>query len=151
MRIIKASETEFKKEISPECDSGENEDKNKEELNKAEANDITELKKEIERKLEMKYAYAASENIPSKLTATEMKGRFKDEEALEDAEKMAFIKRSREHVRPDFYAAKKALTAAEKLNCLLNIINNAFRRSCANLSAEGSHKSAVVAVMGTAS
>lgn len=75
----------------------------------APAADPAELK-ELERELNFVYPYSAAEELPSKVTATEMKGRWeRDAEAVDLTEKPSGIFRM-----PDFTGAERPLTGAEK-------------------------------------
>jgi ATP-dependent helicase/nuclease subunit A len=66
-------------------------------------------------KLGFKYPYPEAVLIPSKLTATELKGRFADYEAAEEAEAPDYAKKQRLPAsRPSFMTARTALTAAER-------------------------------------
>ncbi len=56
------------------------------------------------------YPWAGLANIPSKLTATQLKGRFRDEEAAEDA---AVARRPIAFRKPDFAGKEEPLTPAE--------------------------------------
>ena len=75
------------------------------------------LLEEIRRRLAFRYPYAAAEDLPSKLSPTELKGRAVDEEAALEAGEAprlgALRRRTREARRPDF-APRAALTAAQK-------------------------------------
>lgn len=68
----------------------------------------------VKRLLEFEYPHKAALSLPSKLTATELKGRFVDYEMNEDAARMPLSEREFELRRPSFAAEKKELTAAEK-------------------------------------
>ena len=69
--------------------------------------------KELVRSLAWIYPYAAAADLPSKLTATQLKGRELDSEAAEgtDAPRIA---RTVPFERPDFAAKKFGLTAAQR-------------------------------------
>ena len=60
--------------------------------------------------LNWRYPWAALSEIPSKLTATQLKGRFQDEEAAEDT---AVARRPITFRRPDFTEEERPLTPAE--------------------------------------
>lgn len=66
------------------------------------------------RKLSFVYPYIAAAGIPSKLTATGLKGRFADFEAAEDAEPLAAAAKRAPVVRPAFIANRTSLTPAER-------------------------------------
>ena len=68
---------------------------------------------DIARRLAFRYPHARAVNIPSKLTATELKGRETDEEAAQQAQPAFAPARAAEYRRPDFAAARK-LTPAER-------------------------------------
>jgi ATP-dependent helicase/nuclease subunit A len=65
----------------------------------------------LEENLAFVYPHRAAENLPSKLTATELKGR---READEDAQSLSTDKPSFTFRRPDFARADKPLTGAER-------------------------------------
>lgn len=69
---------------------------------------------EIERKLAFRYAHEAAIRLPSKLTATELKGRFLDREAAEEAEPLERPERIIVFDRPNFAIEDTPLTAAER-------------------------------------
>lgn len=69
-----------------------------------------EISAELKRRLSFRYPYALVEELPSKLTATELKGR---REANEDAESVA-PRPKRAFPMPDFTKKDKALTGAER-------------------------------------
>jgi ATP-dependent helicase/nuclease subunit A len=69
----------------------------------------------IRKNLSFVYPYTEAPHLPSKLTATELKGRFADYEAAEEAEKPAYSDRQRMlFTRPDFIVEKTELTGAER-------------------------------------
>lgn len=71
--------------------------------------------KEVIRNFNFSYPYEAACNIPSKLTATQQKGRLIDVEAADDGQEIPKIKKaSRSVKRPKFMEKEKGLTAAEK-------------------------------------
>ncbi len=78
-------------------------------------------------RLRFKYPYENAMNLPSKLTATELKGRFTDLEAAEEAESSAHLKsRPRPYDRPVFITEKTRLTATERgtaLHLAMQFIN----------------------------
>ncbi len=66
-------------------------------------------------KLGFRYPYPEAALIPSKLTATELKGRFADYEAAEEAETPEFIEKHQYPAsRPCFITSKTTLTATER-------------------------------------
>jgi len=66
-------------------------------------------------RLNWKYPYDSASGLPSKLTATELKGGFRREEAGEDAENVSVPEvMLAPPVRPDFLSGKRPLTAAQK-------------------------------------
>lgn len=68
---------------------------------------------EISSLLDFRYPYLHASQVPSKMTATQMKGRPVDEEASEDAE--TILPPVEKHLRrPDFVSAARGLTATEK-------------------------------------
>lgn len=69
---------------------------------------------EVRRRLGYLYPYPASASIPSKLTATELKGRYSDFEAAEEAEAPAYAKKQPPAARPGFITMRTALTPAER-------------------------------------
>ncbi len=80
---------------------------------------------QIQNALSWSYAYAAACDIPSKLTATQLKGRFGDEEAAHSAH----LPVSRAHMdRPAFITKRTGLTAAQKgtaMHLVMQLINYA--------------------------
>lgn len=82
-------------------------------------------------KLEFEYPYAAAVDIPSKLTATELKGRFPDFEAAEDAETIPKDKKRRELRTPDFSGPDRPITAAERGVALHLVMQYADYSKCA--------------------
>lgn len=73
--------------------------------------DITER---IRARLSFKYPYPEAGDIPSKITATEIKGRFLDLEAAEDAKPIINERPAPAFERPDFIRDLGGLTGAEK-------------------------------------
>ncbi|MPM06919.1 ATP-dependent helicase/nuclease subunit A [bioreactor metagenome] len=72
---------------------------------------------ELLERLSWTYPHLALVQVPSKLTATGMKGRFLDAEAAEEAEKPAASERTgkeRPLRRPEFVAGGRALTPSER-------------------------------------
>jgi len=68
---------------------------------------------ELIRRLSWQYPYMASANIPSKLTATAIKGRVLDREAAEEAERMV-ASQPEPIYRPNFMAEQVGLTPAQR-------------------------------------
>jgi ATP-dependent helicase/nuclease subunit A len=69
----------------------------------------------LRRSMAFRYPYQKAETMPSKLTATELKGRFVDLEASEEAEARVYAKKpGYVSARPVFAAERTALTAAER-------------------------------------
>jgi len=76
--------------------------------------EITDERHDIAEKLNWRYAYDVSE-IPSKLTATELKGRYQDSEVQEEAEQLESHELPVIIRKPEFISAQeRELTAAEK-------------------------------------
>lgn len=70
---------------------------------------------QLRRNLSYRYPYKTAETLPSKLTATELKGRLLDLEASEEAEARVYAKKPGYiAARPGFAVEKTALTAAER-------------------------------------
>jgi len=69
---------------------------------------------EIERRLNFRYAHEAATSLPSKLTATGLKGRFLDREAAEEAEKLKTSEKKYVFDRPNFALDDTPLTGAER-------------------------------------
>ena len=67
--------------------------------------------RELRENLSFRYPHTASENLPSKLTATELKGRA---EADEDAQELAPKRRSGVFRMPDFTRKNRPLTGAQR-------------------------------------
>ncbi len=69
----------------------------------------------LSEKLDHTYPYERAASLPSKLTATELKGRFTDYEAAEEAGTPEYLKSAaRPYGRPGFVTARTGLTAAER-------------------------------------
>jgi ATP-dependent helicase/nuclease subunit A len=69
----------------------------------------------LRRNLAYVYPYLEAASIPSKLTATGLKGRFADVEAAEEAESPDYVKKQRAPaLRPAFIVERKTLTRAER-------------------------------------
>ena len=69
----------------------------------------------LRRNLEYVYPYLEASGIPSKLTATGLKGRFSDAEAAEEAESPDYARKRRAPaLRPAFIVERKTLTGAER-------------------------------------
>lgn len=69
----------------------------------------------LREKLQFDYPYAKAAEIPSKLTATELKGRFADFEAAQEADIPEFSKKQSAPLpRPNFITLKTDLTASER-------------------------------------
>ena len=64
-------------------------------------------------RLEWKYPYAALADIPSKATATQLKGRELDQEAAEGTDARDLLQRPMEFPRPRFDQAQRGLTPSE--------------------------------------
>lgn len=90
--------------------------------------------KALREKLEWRYPYESSSCIPAKVTATELKGRFSDEEASEDAQPL-LERFSRPPRRPAFLEDERRLTAAEKGTAAHLVMQYADYERC--LSEEG--------------
>jgi ATP-dependent helicase/nuclease subunit A len=75
--------------------------------------DETKLK-ELASILEYKYPYMTATKLPSKITATELKGTYRFSEAAEEAESLNEVPQITEPTTPAFMDGKKGLTAAEK-------------------------------------
>jgi ATP-dependent helicase/nuclease subunit A len=69
---------------------------------------------EARRKLSFVYPYISASGIPSKLTATGLKGRFADYEAAENAEPLAAPAKRAPVIRPAFIANRTSLSPAER-------------------------------------
>ncbi|MBR7082298.1 MAG: helicase-exonuclease AddAB subunit AddA [Oscillospiraceae bacterium] len=69
---------------------------------------------EIAERVNFLYAHAAATNVPSKLTATELKGRYGEAEAAEDAYRTEPKLADPELKKPDFLGGDKPLTGAER-------------------------------------
>ncbi|HPE15997.1 MAG TPA: helicase-exonuclease AddAB subunit AddA [Oscillospiraceae bacterium] len=81
------------------------------------------------------YPYAAAENLPSKRTATQLKGRFQDAEAAAETR----VARPPRFERPRFVTARAALTAAERgtaLHLAMQFIDVSKTGSLADIRAE---------------
>ena len=73
----------------------------------------------LKEKLSWSYPYLACANIPSKLTATQVKGRTRDQEAAENAQSTTAVHREQKPIyRPRFIVEQKGLTAAQRGSAL---------------------------------
>ncbi len=72
------------------------------------------LFEDLVERLDYTYPYMAATKLPSKITATELKGSFIHQEAAEDAENLQELKIVRDPRRPDFMDGVRGLTAAQK-------------------------------------
>jgi ATP-dependent helicase/nuclease subunit A len=89
----------------------------------------------LRQKLNYKYPYQEAALIPSKLTATELKGRFADYEAAEEAEATEYIKKRRPPIqRPAFITERTALTASERGTALHLAMQYINFDKCSNIS-----------------
>lgn len=82
--------------------------------------------REIERNLSFRYAHEVAITLPSKLTATGLKGRFLDKEAAEEAEKLEAEPKQFVFDRPRFASERTELTSAERgiaLHLVMQYIN----------------------------
>ena len=69
----------------------------------------------LRKRLNFTYPYKQASELPSKLTATELKGRFTDYEAAEEADTPDYlIKKTIPYARPNFITKKTRLTATER-------------------------------------
>jgi len=75
--------------------------------------DETEIS-EIERRLSFRYAYEAATRLPSKLTATGLKGRFLDKEAAQEAGNLEKPEKKYAFDRPRFIEEDTPLTGVER-------------------------------------
>ncbi len=69
---------------------------------------------ELSEKLNFEYPFSAAETLPSKITATELKGRFFDQEAAEEAESVSAVYKNNVFRRPNFVVEKEGLSGAER-------------------------------------
>ena len=88
------------------------------------------IKEHIKRNLEFKYPYSESSDIPSKLTATQLKGRSLDSEVSDGAPVYADRKFSIR--KPDFARAEKPLTGSEKGTALHYVMQYIDYTKCLN-------------------
>lgn len=84
---------------------------------------------EIKRNMEFEYPDGTSENIPSKLTATELKGLMSDSELAEDAEYITPVIREIRARRPSF-DKKKQLSATEKGTLIHSVLQHIELDKC---------------------
>ncbi len=102
IRLIAAEKPEGVRKAKPEARPGHAD---------AAQSDIDALKE----KLSFTYPFQNSQNLPSKLTATELKGRYTDYEAAEEAQTPDYSKGGdRPYDRPVFITEKTRLTATER-------------------------------------
>lgn len=77
-----------------------------------------EVPAELRKRLEFVYPHLSAANMPSKITATELKGAYKDEEANEEAAGLEEVKipeiETRPPVRPRFMEGRGGLTPAQR-------------------------------------
>ena len=87
--------------------------------------------------LNYRYPYAISEQLPSKMTATELKGRFVDAEAADEAEPMqpSPALRRRGYDRPPFITESAGLTATERGTALHLAMQHIRYDGCATAEA----------------
>ncbi len=94
--------------------------------------------RELERQLSFSYPHAAAEELPSKVTATELKGQWEpDAEAVDLTEKPAGLFRM-----PDFSRGERPLTGAEKgvaTHLLLQYMDFSHSGSPEEIEAETAH------------
>ena len=89
----------------------------------------------IKEKLNFKYPYESAQELPSKLTATELKGRFTDMEAAEEAEKKLYHnKKIRPYDRPAFITEQTSLAAAERGTALHLAMQYIDYNNCTSLN-----------------
>ena len=91
----------------------------------------TEMLQELERRLSFQYEYAAVEKLPSKVTATEIKGRYRAED--EDTESL-LPKRHKSFRMPDFAKKDKPLTGAERGTAVHLVFQNILLKATENTS-----------------
>jgi ATP-dependent helicase/nuclease subunit A len=86
-------------------------------------------------KLGYRYPYSSAASIPSKLTATELKGRYTDLEAAEDADTPEYVKMQRPPTaRPGFITERTALTPTERGTALHLAMQYIDYNKCCNIS-----------------
>ncbi len=89
---------------------------------------------EIARRLSFGYAHEAATKLPSKLTATGIKGRFLDREVAEEAEKLNELPRKLAFDRPHFAEEETALTGAERGVALHLVMQYIDYKKCTSLA-----------------
>lgn len=89
---------------------------------------------EIQRRLSFQYPYGAASAVPSKLTATQLKGRRIDQEASEDAAELVTQRRKKIR-RPQFVQARRGLTPMEKGTANHLFLQFADYRQCTDAAA----------------
>jgi ATP-dependent helicase/nuclease subunit A len=89
---------------------------------------------EIERRLGFSYPYELATRLPSKLTATELKGRFLDREAAEEAEQLEKPEKRYVFRRPNFEVMETPLTAIERGIALHLVMQYIDYKKCSSLS-----------------
>ena len=104
------------------------------EENEAPAEADEALVEEIERRLSFRYPYEAATRLPSKLTATEIKGRFLDREAAEEAEPLEKPEKKIVFRRPNFEVSDSPLTAIERGIALHLVMQYIDYSKCGSLS-----------------
>lgn len=84
---------------------------------------------ELERRLNWRYPYLPSVAAPSKITATQLKGRFGDLESAENTH----TQKSVSFARPSFVSEQKGLTAAEKGTALHLVMQHIALNKCVDI------------------
>ncbi|MDR0862146.1 MAG: helicase-exonuclease AddAB subunit AddA [Oscillospiraceae bacterium] len=91
---------------------------------------------EVAERLSFKYPYPSAAQLPSKLTATELKGRFRDGEVAEDADTLVKAAFSDIYAKPAFLSAgdaARALTGAERGTALHAVMQHVEFGACATV------------------
>lgn len=86
----------------------------------------------LKRKMEFEYPYKIAVNMPTKLTATEIKGHFFDAEAAEEAESISWRKAEADMAKPGFITGEKGITAAEKGTIMHTVMQYIDMKSCSS-------------------
>lgn len=87
----------------------------------------------LRQKLSFVYPHSLAPQLPSKLTATELKGRFTDVEAAQDAYEPEYLRKTPVlHDRPDFVTKRTRLTASERGTALHLAMQYIDYGSCTN-------------------
>lgn len=89
---------------------------------------------EFAERLEYVYPYASATSMPSKLTATELKGTFMTKETAEEAEILGIAQEEKPPRTPPFMEGRRGLTAAERGTATHTVMQFADFEKCRTVS-----------------